>query len=82
VLAEAPAPHQREWTIRSGEHLWAIAEAIVAEANGDNDAPPAAQTDPYWRRLIAANRDRLADPANPDLVFPGQTIVVPLVSVP
>jgi nucleoid-associated protein YgaU len=32
---------------------------------------------PYWQRLVEANRPALADPANPDLVFPGQVFTVP-----
>jgi nucleoid-associated protein YgaU len=31
----------------------------------------------YWRRLIDANRDRLVDPGNPDLLLPGQELVLP-----
>ena len=31
----------------------------------------------YWMTLIEANRRRLHDPANPDLLFPGQTLDLP-----
>lgn len=31
----------------------------------------------YWSRLIEANRAGLVDPANPDLVFRGQELVLP-----
>ena len=31
----------------------------------------------YWRRLIEANRGRLVDPDDPDLVLPGQRFVLP-----
>jgi hypothetical protein len=31
----------------------------------------------YWRRLIDTNRDRLRDPSNPSLVYPGQVIELP-----
>jgi hypothetical protein len=31
----------------------------------------------YWQRLIAANRHDLIDPDNPDLLVPGQRLVVP-----
>jgi nucleoid-associated protein YgaU len=31
----------------------------------------------YWLRLVQLNRAELADPDNPDLVFPGQTIRLP-----
>jgi nucleoid-associated protein YgaU len=32
---------------------------------------------PYWRAVIDANRDRLAVPGDPDLILPGQVIVLP-----
>src|SRR3954453_20288015 len=34
--------------------------------------PTAPETAPYWLHLVAQNHSRLADPANPDLVYPGQ----------
>jgi hypothetical protein len=30
-----------------------------------------------WRRLVEVNRPRLVDPANPDLLYPGQVLVLP-----
>ena len=66
------------WTVGPGDHLWGVAERALAEAWG---RPPSdAEVDPYWRALIEANRQRLRDPANPDLVFAGQVLVLPPVS--
>ena len=31
----------------------------------------------YWRALIEANRDRLVDPSNPDLLYPDQVLRLP-----
>ena len=31
----------------------------------------------YWLRLIDANRQHLADPTNPDLLFSGQQLELP-----
>jgi nucleoid-associated protein YgaU len=67
----APAEH----VTRPGDHFWRIAEAQVAAAVGRPATD--AEIAPYWRDLVAANRDRLADPDNPDLVFPGQQFVLP-----
>lgn len=70
-----PAGEERVWTVRPGDHLWAVAEQVLAEAWA---RPPSdAEVDGYWRALVDANRPRLRDPANPDLVFPGQLLVVP-----
>lgn len=62
-------------TVRSGDHLWSIAEHHLG-AHLDA-APSDQQVAAYWQRLIDANRDRLADPANPDLILPGQQFVLP-----
>lgn len=73
--AGAPAAVARTWTVTPGQCLWSIAEAVLA---GDLGRPPVArEVVPYWERLIEANRRVLADPANPDLVFPGQVFNVP-----
>lgn len=81
--APAPAPVQAEpvptggspWTVRSGECFWSIADQVLHRAWGRSPTEP--EIVPYWTRLIAANRAALADPANPDLVYPGQTFTVP-----
>jgi nucleoid-associated protein YgaU len=31
----------------------------------------------YWELVVAANRDRLANPGDADLIYPGQTFVLP-----
>lgn len=63
------------WTVRSGDHLWRVAEHVLAVQLGR--APSDAQVVPYWQRLIEANRSRLPDPDNPDLVLPGLELVLP-----
>ena len=46
-------------------------------ADAGRPVPTDAEIDPYWRRLIEHNRDRLIDPANPDLIHPGQVFETP-----
>ncbi len=80
ALAAAPS----DWLVAPGDHLWSVAVRVLETAWGraasDDDVTP------YWQRLVEANRDRLADPANPDLVYPGQRLAVveppPLREVP
>lgn len=63
------------WTVSSGESFWSIAEDVLEEALG---RPPSdAEIDPYWRALIETNRHRLVDPADPDLIHPGQVFELP-----
>jgi nucleoid-associated protein YgaU len=71
-----PAPAlETTWTIKPGEHFWAVAEAVVMNAIGR--PPTDAEVVPYWRSLIEANRSRLVDRDNPDLVYPAQVFVLP-----
>jgi nucleoid-associated protein YgaU len=35
----------------------------------------------YWAQLVDANRDRLVDPDDPDLLLPGQVLVLPPVEL-
>ncbi|MBO0692980.1 MAG: hypothetical protein J2P58_08790, partial [Acidimicrobiaceae bacterium] len=85
-----PAPLQRDaspagvapttttsgtWVVRPGDHLWSISEQTLAAAWG---APPALeQLGPYWWRVVTANRARLPDPDNIDLLFPGDVVTLP-----
>jgi hypothetical protein len=39
--------------------------------------PSTAEITTYWNKVIGANRDRLVDRDNPDLVFTGQELVLP-----
>lgn len=66
-----------EWTVKQGEHFWAVAEAVLTEAWGRH--PSDAQVVPFWRTLVDANRRRLRNPADPDQIFPGQKLAVPAV---
>lgn len=78
-----PRHTSSEWTVRPGDHLWGIAEDIVARRAGQDPARDAASgpdvrtVHRYWLELVHANRDRLVDPENPDLILPGQTLVIP-----
>lgn len=75
--AEAvPAPPvDARWEVRPGDHLWSVAVNVLQKAWGD----PATDDEvaPYWQRLVEANRAVLADPANADLIYPGQILAVP-----
>ncbi|MGH9181989.1 MAG: hypothetical protein ACRDY5_09775, partial [Acidimicrobiales bacterium] len=68
-----PAP--RTWTVAPGQHFWAVAEMVLTEAW--SRAPSDREMDPYWRTLIETNRLVLRDPANPDLLYPDQVLMIP-----
>jgi nucleoid-associated protein YgaU len=69
------APSSASWTVAPGESLWGKAEAVLSAAWGRS--PSDREVAPYWRSLVDANRSRLADPQNPDLIFSGQRLEVP-----
>jgi len=66
-----------EWEVQPGDHLWSVAEQALGQAGATHGDGEVAQ---YWLRLIEANAGRLADPANPDLIFPGQFLTLPALS--
>lgn len=63
------------WTVAAGESFWAVADEIVSDRLG-RDASDA-EIAPLWTSLIDTNRDRLVDPADPDLILPGQVFELP-----
>jgi hypothetical protein len=63
------------WMVQRGDHFWSIAERVVSSRGGD--ARDDGAVGRYWRSLVAANRDRLAVADDPDMIFPGQQLVLP-----
>jgi nucleoid-associated protein YgaU len=61
--------------VRPGDSLWSIAEEALLDLNGHVEDRDVVR---YWRRVVEANRSALADPANPDLIFAGQVIALPV----
>jgi nucleoid-associated protein YgaU len=64
--------------VRAGDNLWLIARAAVTRMAGAN--PTDAEVAHYWRAVIAANRSTLRS-GNPSLIFPGEIVALPAVSV-
>jgi len=60
--------------VEKGDHLWSISAAHLADRL--TRAPSSAEVTPYWREVIEVNRDRLRS-GDPDLIFPGETVVLP-----
>lgn len=63
------------WTVSPGDHFWRVAEERVRAVS--SSPPTQRRVRDYWRRLVAANRDLLVDPGNPDLLLPGQVLRLP-----
>jgi hypothetical protein len=73
--APAPSPPPDEWLVEPGDSFWSIAESVVGDRLGH--PPSDAETDPYWRRLVDANRDRIVS-GDADVITPGQRFVLPV----
>lgn len=74
VEADARPIETGDRTVAAGDHFWSLAREVVGVEASDADVAI------YWRRLIEVNRDRLVDASNPDLLLPGQVLVVPPVA--
>lgn len=70
---------RRTVVVRAGDHLWALAETDVAAALGRE--PTEDEVAGHWERVVDANAAHLAVPGNPDLLLPGQDVVLPRVEV-
>ena len=64
-----------EWTVKAGESFWSVAEDVVKTRLGR--APTTAEIDTTWRAIIAANRQKLPDPSNPDVLWVGTVLTIP-----
>lgn len=77
VSASAPTPATApsEVRVEPGDHLWGIAQRDLERSLGR--APTEAEVHAHWVRVIEVNRDRLRVPSDPDLLLPGQVLVLP-----
>ncbi len=66
---------ETHWLVAAGDHLWGIAEEALTDRAGSE--PDLREIVGYWQDLIEVNRERLVDPGNPDLIYPGQVLVLP-----
>jgi nucleoid-associated protein YgaU/DNA-binding SARP family transcriptional activator len=77
--APAPSPQPglpaSQVTVQPGDNFWDLAEAQLTAAWGR--PPTDGEIVGYWQSLVDGNRDRLAPPGDPDLIYPGQVFTTP-----
>ena len=76
--SDRPVPVEADLsvTVRPGDSFWTIAEDLVSLRL--QRAPTDPEVIGPWRDLIAANRDALPDPADPDVLLPGTVLRLPV----
>jgi nucleoid-associated protein YgaU len=74
------APGARVVVVRAGDNLWVIAQRALRPGSREAEARAvdAAEVVPYWRRIIAANAATLRS-HDPNLIFPGERVVLPTI---
>jgi hypothetical protein len=73
--ASRTAADPAEHVVRAGESFWSIS-ADVVRASLEGPATEA-EIAAHWRRFVAMNADRLVRPGDPDLIVPGQHLILP-----
>lgn len=73
-IAPLPAAVTPTAVVQGGDSFWSIAEAQLQHPGR---VPTDREVAQYWERLVAANVAQLADPTNPDLLYPGQILELP-----
>jgi resuscitation-promoting factor RpfA len=76
-----PAQLDKTWRVAPGESFWSIAAEVLTEAHGGH-IPADRDIARYWRVLITANHDRLVVGGDPDILLPGQELLVPAPTSP
>lgn len=79
VTPTAVAVAKTEVIVESGDSFWTLAAEAVGEKLGVEPTNRAIAN--YWLVFIEVNRDRLVYPNNADLIYPGQSLVLPPVVV-
>ncbi len=78
VHTSAPAPEL--WEVRTGDSMWLIARETLADDLPAGEDITDQTVAAYVDVLVEANLDRLVEPGNPDLILPGQELVLPPIS--
>ncbi|HET9732683.1 MAG TPA: hypothetical protein VFP54_08410 [Acidimicrobiales bacterium] len=76
----SPLPAEPEPTVHvvtPGDSFWSIAEMIVSARVPEASTAAVAQ---YWLSLLSANRPLLPDPGDPDVLYPGDRVLLPPLS--
>lgn len=65
------------WLVRAGDDLWSIASAEVARSLPSGATLTDRRVATYWLALIEANRALLPVPSDPNVLYPGDRLILP-----
>jgi len=65
-----------EVVVKSGDHMWSLAEQRLIQVRGRRVSDT--EIAPYWLQVIGVNLSRIRS-GDPDLIFPGEILVLPVV---
>jgi len=63
------------WVVRPGDDLWSIAADTLRLRLGSQ--PSRQEIALYWMKVITANTTTLAHPNDPNLIYPGEVVILP-----
>lgn len=70
---ERPRPSAAAYVVEPGDSLWRIAASVLR--SGGEGEPSSADIARFWPVIYAENRTLIGD--NPNLIFPGQQLLIP-----
>ncbi|HEX5695767.1 MAG TPA: hypothetical protein VFZ15_05240 [Acidimicrobiia bacterium] len=73
-IEEVAGPTADSVVVEPGDHLWKISQSRVEQTLSRAAEPD--EVAGLWREVIDANRQRLRS-GDPDLIYPGETILIP-----
>jgi hypothetical protein len=74
---ETTVPNEpTEVVVKSGDHMWSLAKQRLSHFLGREASDT--EVAPYWLKVVAMNLTRIRS-GDPDLIFPGETLLLPAI---
>ncbi len=77
VLAEDPSGNHVEYVVQPGDNMWSVSSRHASR--NQSDSVSASHVIAVWRQVVDLNRERI-ESGDPDLIYPGETLLLPDVS--
>lgn len=74
VLAEDLAGSHVEYVVQPGDNMWSVSSRHASRSQADPVS--ASRVIAVWRQVVDLNRERI-ESGDPDLIYPGETLLLP-----